>query len=132
MSKVLEDFVAGAIKHYAAKYAEERERWGITVIADDFVEHNINVLIRSGLWEQLAKPAKAVCRFPGMDTQTVFVIFSESEIPRPEQVYKLWLVATLADSEESLEEKLDRLEAYDGPYELEIPDEVYEIHDSGR
>lgn len=117
-------FVARAIEHYATKYAEERERWGITVIADDFCSHNIGVLLISELWEQLAKPLKAVCSM--VDGQTVFVIFSESEIPRPEQVYELWLVGTLADSRESLDEKLERLSLYEGPYQLEVPDEVYE------
>lgn len=128
------EFRAKALSHYQLKLAAEMMRFGVKAVSDEYVEHNSHVLTSSDMWDDLAKQLKLKIVVECYDDpQTVYVIVSESEIPRPGELYSLWhvisglVVETDQKESERLSEDIETLDCYEGPYKMDVPSDLFSV-----
>lgn len=126
------EFVKVALAHYDAKLGEETQRFGVLGISEALIENNAHKVVdpedgAGQIWQDLSKQSGLCLHvdYACGDPQSVYAILSRESIPRPESYYELWnVIAQLRDPEEDAEEKIDILDLYDGPYKLEVPEEL--------
>jgi hypothetical protein len=136
MTQLAEEFKAKALAHYQAKLAEERERFGVKAISDDLVEHNSRVVVEhmADTWADIGQQlgGHMVVNYTA-DPQTVYVLISDSPVPRPDSFYELWLIvqrlspnsnSANVPADEELSETIEDLDFYEGPYKLDVPKAV--------
>jgi len=71
-------------------------------------------------------PAGYWCSFLSTFPQAVFAILAKEEIPRPNQTHLLWAMVGILEGDDDIEEKLEYLDFYEGPYKLDVPAELAE------
>tara|TARA_R110000868_G_scaffold47769_3_gene156223 strand:+ start:3927 stop:4454 length:528 start_codon:yes stop_codon:yes gene_type:complete len=126
-----ETFVTETLAHYEARLAEEKERFGVIMVSDALIEHHSHVICSDAAGDMWAEISKSLVEEVGLrlhvdglygDPQGVFAILSKEVIPRPQQYHMLWqIVAELKDEDLDLDEKIETLVYYDGPYKVEVP-----------
>jgi hypothetical protein len=129
----IDKFLEHALEHYERKLSEEKERFGVMGIADAWVENNSRKVVcndedggAGDIWTELSKQSGLhlhVDYAPG-DPQCVFAVLSKEPVPRPGQLYELWLIVeSLKTDDEG--ENIERLQWYDGPYKIEVPESIF-------
>ena len=131
----MDQFLSKALAHYKAKLAEETVRFGVQAAYDELVTVGTAAVPDMNLWKQLSKQTghKYIVLLTSItgEPNTHFFVVAQTEIPRPHEFYKLWYAVQYLEVEPDPndlqfmnQEKLDFLDKYDGPYKLEVPNDV--------
>lgn len=119
-----DEFIVNATRHFRAKFASEREKYGIQAVVDQFVEgtpsHPPNLL---ELWESLSRESMLsfLCRRDPDNPNVYFVIMSQAPVTDPVGLYKLWyLKEFLMDDEPTIGEKIECIKIHDKSYRIPI------------
>ena len=116
-----------ALAHYQSKLIMETKQFRVKLVTHEYNRHNSHVLSNSGLWDAMSKDLDDYYQIIEQG-QITGLIVSEYPIPRPEQHFCLHqlcdrLQSSLSDGTgNNIQDAIEDLIYYDGPYRLEIPE----------
>jgi hypothetical protein len=126
-----EEYRNTMLDHYKTKLAMETERFGVKAVLDEGFEHNHHVVSGADLWQDLAKQLGLKIAVGDDVYQNVWVVVSESEVPNPYELVKLYRVIAdveveTDDEAEKLWEDIENFDTYEGPYKIDVDPELFE------
>lgn len=119
-----EEFVIQCLDHYSAKLAEETDRFGVTFVNHEFIDTEETFLPEMAVWQALSEAYRKYYTPVFTESGDFLLIVSESEIRRPKEHAELWLMVREIRRQTNLDDAIESLDLYDGPYKLEVPEEL--------
>lgn len=123
-------FVTRCLNHYTAKLVEETHRFGITLVSREFIDTEETFLPKMGVWKALSEADGKYYAPVLLESGDFLLVVSTSEIPRPSEYAKLWLIVREIEHHinsgwvDSGRGAIESLDLYGGPYRLEVPEEL--------